>query len=176
MLTTLTRRLALAAALAWAAAAGAAPSEPAAAPPAPRADPVRGEGLYVGTVRFENGGAPCLACHGVAGHGLARAASFGPDLTAAHASFGEDGLESALADVPFPSMQPLYNAHAISAGERRDLIAFLAQATQRQPPQLGAGFVLGVAAAAAGFLLLFAALGRRRGSRRASAPSHGATP
>ena len=41
----------------------------------------RGEALYVGSTRLFAGGAPCLGCHGVAGHGLARAASFGPDLS-----------------------------------------------------------------------------------------------
>jgi hypothetical protein len=149
----------------------------AADPPPPSGDPRSGEALYVGERALENHGAPCLACHGVAGHGLARAASFGPDLTSAHASFGDDGLEMALAEVPFPSMQPIYAAHALTASERRDLTAFLAESAQREPARLGPGYALGIAAAAAGFLLLFAAVGRRRASRRRSSPpSHGATP
>ena len=82
------------------------------------ADARRGEALYVGSERMENGGAPCLACHGVAGHGLARAASFGPDLTGAHASYGPEDLAAALQDVPFPSMQPVYNTHALTPEER----------------------------------------------------------
>jgi mono/diheme cytochrome c family protein len=32
-------------------------------------DPQRGEALYVGTLAFAAGGAPCLACHGIAGAG-----------------------------------------------------------------------------------------------------------
>jgi mono/diheme cytochrome c family protein len=174
--SSLVPRLALVAvaALAWYASARAAPAADSAVAASP-GDPGRGEALYVGTVRFENGGAPCLACHGVAGHGLARAASFGPDLTAAHATYGDDGLEAMLADVPFPSMQPLYNAHAITAVERRDLGAFLAVAASREPPRLGPKFFLGVVAAAAGFLVLFAALGRRRAAGRPStSSSHGA--
>jgi mono/diheme cytochrome c family protein len=143
---------------------------------APSGDVRSGEALYVGARPLENHGAPCLACHGVAGHGLARAASFGPDLTGAHASYGEDGLEAALSEVPFPSMQPIYGAHALTAPERRDLAAFLAQSAQGTPARLGPRYALGVAGAAAAFLLLFAAIGRRRTPRRPSAPSPGATP
>jgi hypothetical protein len=169
-----TRPLVLAAILLNAAALAGAADPPAAAPPG---DPRSGEALYVGERALENHGAPCLACHGVAGHGLARAASFGPDLTNAHASFGDDGLEMALADVPFPSMQPIYAAHALTPVERRDLTAFLAESATREPARLGPGYALGIAAAAVGFLVLFAAIGRRRASRRQpSSPSHGATP
>ena len=37
-------------------------------------DPKQGEALYVGSVSFSAGGAPCLACHGIAGHELGLAA------------------------------------------------------------------------------------------------------
>ncbi|MBE0597204.1 MAG: hypothetical protein IH614_08045, partial [Desulfuromonadales bacterium] len=42
---------------------------------------LHGEALYVGTAPFEQGGAPCLGCHGIAGAGLGKAAgaSYGPD-------------------------------------------------------------------------------------------------
>jgi mono/diheme cytochrome c family protein len=163
---TLTRCALLAAVLVAAPLAGAAPS----------GDARSGETLYVGARPLENHGAPCLACHGIAGHGLARAASFGPDLTGAHASYGDDGLEAALSEVPFPSMQPIYRAHTLTVAERRDLAAFLAQSAQGAPARLGPRYALGIAGAAAAFLLLFAAIGRRRTPRRPSAPSPGATP
>jgi hypothetical protein len=131
------------------------------------ADARRGEGLYVGSVRMTNGGAPCLACHGVAGHGLARAASFGPDLTGTHASFGGDALDAALTEIPFPSMQPVYNNHALTPGERADVIAFLAEADGRVPSSLGPGFAGAVAAAMALFLGAFVWIGRRGAARRA---------
>jgi mono/diheme cytochrome c family protein len=129
-------------------------------------DARRGEALYVGSSRMVNGGAPCLACHGVAGHGLARAASFGPDLTGAHASFGAEALDGALTEIPFPSMQPVYNNHALTPEERADVIAFLARADGHVPPRLGVGFAGAVAAAMALFLGAFVWIGRR-GSRRA---------
>ncbi len=134
-------------------------------------DPRIGEDLYVGARALANGGAPCLACHGVAGSGLARAASFGPDLTTAHATFGADTLAGALEEVAFPSMEPIYAKRPITPAERAHLVAFLAQASTMAPPALGAGFVAGVAAAAGIFLLFVLAVGRRRARRaRPSAP------
>jgi mono/diheme cytochrome c family protein len=174
MLTSRTRPLVLAAILLNLAALAVA-ADPLAGG-APPGDPRAGEALYVGQRALENHGAPCLACHGVAGHGLSRAASFGPDLTGAHASFGDDGLDEALSEVPFPSMQPIYAAHAITPAERRDLVAFLAESARREPPRLGPGYPLGAAAAAGAFLLLFVAIGRRRARRPSPSPSRGATP
>jgi mono/diheme cytochrome c family protein len=130
------------------------------------ADARRGEALYVGSARMENGGAPCLACHGVAGHGLARAASFGPDLTGAHAMFGAEALDDALQAVPFPSMQPVYNTHALTPAERADVVAFLAQADGGAPSRLGPGFAAAVAFAMALFLGGFVWIGRRGAARR----------
>jgi mono/diheme cytochrome c family protein len=131
------------------------------------ADARRGEALYLGSARMENGGAPCLACHGVAGHGLARAASFGPDLTGAHATFGAEALQAALEEVPFPSMQPVYNTHALTPAERADVVAFLAQTDGGAPPRLGVGFAAAVALAMAVFLAGFVWIGRRGAARRA---------
>jgi mono/diheme cytochrome c family protein len=135
---------------------------------APAPDPRTGEALYVGTIPFTNGGAPCLACHGVAGHGLARAASFGPDLTETFASYGTEALDGALADVPFPSMQPIYNTHALTPAERADVVAFLGTAGGKVPSKLGAGFVGAVAAAFCALGVAFVLVGRGRSRRGAS--------
>jgi mono/diheme cytochrome c family protein len=134
----------------------------AAAPPSP-ADARHGEALYVGSARLAAGGAPCLGCHGIAGHGLARAASFGPDLSGAHQQYGADGLDAMLEDVVFPSMAPVYRGHAVTPQERADLVAFLAEAPGAQPNALGGGFAAGVVAAAALFLGLVVVVGRRAG-------------
>jgi mono/diheme cytochrome c family protein len=146
--------------------------------PAAPPDARRGEALYVGSTRFAAGGAPCLACHGIAGHGLARAASFGPDLSGAHASFGADGLASVLEDVVFPTMQPIYRTHAVTPQERADLVAFLGEAQGgAQAPRLGAGFRAGVVVAMGLFLAFVLAVGRRGGARRAPpAPRSGGRP
>lgn len=139
--------------------------------PATAGDALAGEALYVGTKAFANGGAPCLACHGIAGHGLARAASFGPDLTASHEQYGAEALESVLEVVAFPSMEPIYREHAMTKEERAHLIAFLAGADGRKPAQLGAGFAGGVALSMGVFLAGVVLVGRRGKSRRASAAS-----
>ncbi len=89
------------------------------------ADARAGEALYVGQTRLVNGGAPCLACHGLASHGLAWRASFGPDLGDVGASYDADTIAGLLEDVPFPTMAPLYTAHSITAAERAALAAFL---------------------------------------------------
>lgn len=134
----------------------------AAAPVSP--DSRRGEALYVGSVPLAAGGAPCLGCHGIAGHGLERAASFGPDLSEAHRQYGADGLDAMLEDVVFPSMAPIYRGHAVTPQERADLIAFLAEAPADRPAALGGRFAGGVAVAAAAFLALVLIVGRRGGA------------
>jgi hypothetical protein len=148
----------------------------AADPGARTPDPRRGEALYVGAASFDAGGAPCLGCHGVAGHGLARAASFAPDLTGAHAQYGADGLDGLLEDIAFPSMLPVYRGHSITKEERADLVAFLGEATGAQPPSLGVGFAAGIAAAMAAFLVLVLAVGARGGARRPAATRQGEAP
>jgi mono/diheme cytochrome c family protein len=113
------------------------------------ADAREGEALYVGAKPLQNGGAPCLGCHGLAGHGLAWSASFGPDLSSAAQTYDADTLATVLEDVPFPSMEPIYRGHAITAGERADLAAFLLESHAAPPAQ----------SATLGRLLLEAGLG-----------------
>jgi mono/diheme cytochrome c family protein len=163
------RAVLLAAALAGAAPLSAIAADDAAA--TALGDPRRGEALFTGATPFTNLGAPCLGCHGVAGHGLARAASFGPDLSAVYESYGPEALDGALADMPFPSMAPLYAKHVVTAQERADLAAFLRGASAgKPPPRLGASFVAGVGGFAALFLFLFIGVGRaRRGARPGTA-------
>jgi mono/diheme cytochrome c family protein len=152
------------------AALAAAPSRAAPAADAAAGDPRRGEALFTGSARFAKGGAPCLGCHGVAGHGLARAASFGPDLSGAHEALGPEALDGALADMPFPSMTAIYERRALADAERADVIAFLRDAGQGGAPRLGARFALGVAAIAAALLLAFLLVGRRRAAAHPERP------
>jgi len=134
-------------------------ADPAARAPSPR----RGEDLYVGAARLSAGGAPCLGCHGVAGHGLARAASFGPDLTGAFAQYGAEGLDAVLEDVVFPSMAPVYRGHPVAPDERADLVAFLAEAAGAPPAAPTGRLAAGIAAAAVAFLAFVVLIGRRGG-------------
>lgn len=133
--------------------------EEAAAPPP--GDPRRGEALYVGSAPFAKGGAPCLACHGIAGHGLGGGASYGPDLSAVHQGFGTEGLLVMLEEIPFPSMEPIYAGRPLTPQERADLAAFLAEVSG-QTPAVAGDFVLKGSLGAAIVLAAILAAGWRR--------------
>jgi mono/diheme cytochrome c family protein len=110
---------------------------------APKAagDPVQGRALYIGAVALAAGGAPCLACHGVAGAGLGMAsgASYGVDLTSMYDNYGAEGVLSILEDLStFPSMAPIYAGRPLSATEQADMTAFLAEVAGQPPVQAGA--------------------------------------
>jgi mono/diheme cytochrome c family protein len=90
-------------------------------------DAARGARLYAGEQAFAKGGAPCLACHGITGFGLAGGASYGSDLTQLFESFGDEGLADILKTLPFPSMEPIYASRPLTEGEQADLRAFFAQ-------------------------------------------------
>jgi hypothetical protein len=134
--------------------------------PAAAGDAARGRELYVGAAPFANGGAPCGACHAIGGPGAAFAASFGPDLSTTFDGMPADALDGLLADLPFPSMVPVYEGHALTPAERADLAAFLASVTGLPPAR--AGGVLGAAAAiaAAGVVALARGARRRGGAVR----------
>jgi mono/diheme cytochrome c family protein len=86
----------------------------------------RGERLFTGENAFANGGAPCLACHGIAGVGLAGGANFGPDLTNLYENFGEEGIAEVLASLPFPTMEPIYATRPLTADEQHALGVYFA--------------------------------------------------
>lgn len=128
-------------------------------------DAQRGEALYVGTIAFSAGGAPCLACHGIAGHelGFAAGANYGPDLTALFEEYGEDGVAGILEDpAAFESMQAIFADRPLSADEQADLAAFFATVASRAPADIGAGLAGHVALTTLLLFILFGALGWRR--------------
>jgi mono/diheme cytochrome c family protein len=130
----------------------------------------KGRDLYIGTVAFAKGGAPCLACHGIAGAGLglAAGANFAPDLTSMYESYGDEGVLSLLETLPFPSMEPIYASRPLTAEEQGDVTAFLAQVAGQPPLQAGgqvAGHVAIAVAVLAALLILFG-WGRLNGVRR----------
>jgi len=105
----------------------AAPASRAEAAPPAGGDADRGARLFTGETSMANGGAPCLACHGIAGMGLAGGANFGPDLTAIQENFGAEGVADVLASLAFPSMEPIYSTRPLTEDEQADLGAFFAQ-------------------------------------------------
>lgn len=133
-------------------------------------DPEKGRALYVGSASFAKGGAPCLACHGIAGAGLglAAGASYAPDLTSMYEDYGEEGVTSILESLPFPSMEPIYANRPLTTGEQADVMAFLATVAGQPPLQAGrqvAGHVAVGVAILFGLLVLFGC-GRLKGVRQ----------
>ncbi len=129
------------------------------------ADPARGEALYVGAIPFEAGGAPCLACHGVGGAGLGKAAgaNYGPDLTAMWDDFGEDGVVDILSSLDiFPSMEALYVDRPLSAAEKADLAAFLEKVSGSESPKIAASILAEIGVGIGVVFLVLAIFGRNR--------------
>lgn len=94
------------------------------------ADSGRGKELYVGQTAFTNGGAPCLACHNLAGFGMADGANYGPDLSTLFENYGREGVAAVLQSLPFPSMEAIYADRPLTEAEQTDLLAFLEQTSQ----------------------------------------------
>ncbi len=128
-------------------------------------DPGRGEDLYVGTLAFSAGGAPCLACHGVAGHelGYAAGANYGPDLTAIFNDYGEEGVAAVLEDPSvFESMSAIFTDRPLTAEEIADLTAFFAAVADRDAASIGAGLAGHVGIGMVILMIIIGALGWRR--------------
>lgn len=126
-------------------------------------DPVRGEALFVGMTAFADGGAPCLACHGIAQTGLGRAtgANYGPDLSSTFDDFGEEELLNLLVDLPFTSMDAIYATRPLNEQERADLTAFMGSISGQLAP-IGATLSLHVGLATLILFAIIGALGWRR--------------
>lgn len=126
------------------------PSATPATPPAAvgPGDAKRGEALFTGSTRLAKGGPPCLSCHSIAGIGALGGGTVGPDLTRAEAKYGgPKGIQSVLATLPFPTMQPIFSRRPLTATEQADLAAFFSQAARSQRSSSGVVWliVIGVA-------------------------------
>jgi mono/diheme cytochrome c family protein len=127
------------------------------------ADPAAeaGRALFVGARAFQNGGPPCGACHALGGEGLAFTASLGPELATGLVAMDAAGLDGLLETLPFPTMTPLYDAHALTPAERADLATYLLAAAKQGPPRDAWRFEL-LGTTGAGVLFVWLALAWRR--------------
>ncbi len=139
---------------------GAAPAGTASPPQAP-GDAALGRALYLGQKALQNGGAPCQACHTVAGVGFLGGGSLGRDLTdAAKRLGGEAGLTALLQNPAFPVMREAYKGKPLTAEEASALAAFLVQVSQEapRPPSLYLGRFLVAGLVLLALLLLYQAI------------------
>lgn len=146
------------------AAAGAATTLPTGTPVVAAGDPEIGKELFVGAARFRNGGPPCMACHSVAGIGALGGGQLGPDLTTVVTRLGGvAALGAFVGGSPTPTMSAIWSRTPITAGERADVVAFLAQAALSQRPAQAMWQLAGLSVL--GLVILLAIMGwvwRRR--------------
>jgi mono/diheme cytochrome c family protein len=127
------------------------------------ASPQKGRDLFFGKAALANRGPNCAACHSVGGLG----GNLGPDLTAAHAKFGDMALASAIEKTSFRIMAPIYGTRPVTRQESVHLSAYLAKAAKEggtsTPPAVGmiGGAIAGVIIAA----LAISGIRRRPGIR-----------
>jgi mono/diheme cytochrome c family protein len=98
----------------------------------PAGDPAKGEALFLGSIHLQNGGPPCMSCHSIDDAGLLGGGTVGPNLTGAYGKYGAAGLASALANIPFPAMKPIFTDDPLTAQEQADLYAYI-QSVAGQP-------------------------------------------
>jgi len=125
-----------------------------------------GRALFIGSRPFQNGGAPCGACHALGGEGVAFTASLGPELSTSLAVMEPDALDGLLDALPFPTMTPIYEGRALTPAERADLVAFLIPAAKQGPPRDAWRFE-----ACGAFIAVLLFLGLALAWRRRKAPS-----
>lgn len=129
-------------------------------------DADRGHDLFRGAIRFGRGGAACASCHVAGDVGNLGGWSLGPDLTDVHERFGGDaGTAAWLANPSSATMRPLFADRALADDEIAHLVAFLADAPDRDEPA-GAPDRLAIAGLAVVATLLGAMAIARRGRKR----------
>ncbi len=90
-----------------------------------------GRDLFLGNVRFENEGPPCVSCHSVDRLGsILQGGTLAKDLTHVFARFGDQGLDAALRNPAFPLMNKVFADHPLSAAEAFALRSFLYEANR----------------------------------------------
>jgi mono/diheme cytochrome c family protein len=140
------------------------------AQPPSEEDILKGQELFQGTIRFENGGAACNSCHDVRNDAVIGGGVLAAELTTVFSRMGRAGVKAILGQAPFPVMQAAYQDKSLTDEEVISMVAFLEYADSEEYNQLprdyGIGlFISGVAGAAILFALFaFLWRGRKVGS------------
>lgn len=108
-----------------------------------------GQNLFQGTVRFENRGPTCNACHDVTHDAVIGGGILAAELDTVFSRMSAAGVEAILGRPPFPVMQAAYADQALTEREVKALSAFLQSLDEeeltRQPRDYGVGlFTSGV--------------------------------
>lgn len=98
----------------------------AAAPALPAGNAARGQALFLGEKRLENGGPACMVCHSVADMGALGGGALGADLTQVYDRYGgQAGLAAFLGSPATTTMNAVWANQPMTDQERADLVAFL---------------------------------------------------
>jgi len=133
-------------------------------------DIARGQELFQGTIKFNNGGPTCNACHDVRNDAVIGGGILAAELTTVFSRMGGTGVRAILGSPPFPVMQAAYADKALTQDEIVSLISFLQHADKeqfyQQPRDYGVGLFLSGAVGTIILYLLSSLLwrGRRKGS------------
>ena len=144
--------------------------EPGLAEPVSMENVVKGQELFQGTTRFQNGGASCNACHDVKNDAVIGGGILAAELTTVFSRMGGTGVGAILGQAPFPVMQAAYKDNALTDDEITYLVAFLQDADEQhlfqQPRDYGIGLFASGTVGAGVLYLLFAFIwrGRKKGS------------
>lgn len=132
----------------------------------------RGENLFVGKIRFTNGGPACNSCHNVSINGFVSGGALAKDLTQSVSRLTPDGAKAFFGGpiMPMPQMQQSYSGRPLTSNEVDDILSFLvysdnmAKKTQASSPvasRMLTGGIVGVI----GLLILFSIFWIKRKQR-----------
>ncbi|MFW2333494.1 c-type cytochrome [Ilumatobacter sp.] len=143
-----------------------APVETVPAEPPSAGDPDDGHDLFVGSQRLAEGGTACASCHVAGDVGNLGGRSLGPDLTGTYGQLGgEAGLAAWLSNPGSPTMMPIFAERPMTEEEISSLVAFLADAPDREEPSDAVDWLLLAGLIGVGVLLTGMAIAWR-GLRR----------
>jgi len=86
---------------------------------------VTGQKLFLGELKFTEGGTACISCHTIINDNIISGGLLAVDLTTVFVRLGEQGIDAIVSNPPFPVMKTAYNNHQITKDEAFYLIAFL---------------------------------------------------
>lgn len=145
---------------------------PAQATTSPTGDWKTGENMFVGNIRFVNGGPACNSCHNVSIKGFVSGGALGKDLTQAITRLTPDGAKAFFGTnpMPMPQMQHSYDGKPLTTEEINDVLAFLVYSdnlakTTQPTTEVGKRMITGGIIGVAGLLILFSIFWVRRKQR-----------
>ena len=135
-------------------------------------DRARGERLFRGVEPLAKGGPACMACHAVGGMSGVAGGKLAMDITHSFARLGDEGLDAALKNPPFPVMNTIFAARPLEKDEAFALRAYLDLVNRREvrPDDTFSILLAGIFGTVLSLILLNAAWSRRLRGVRTNMP------